>query len=1198
MATMMKAMAVDQLQQLLMAPRPGFVGTPQASSAIAALEDLRETGDPDWLFLRSVLELAVPPSRIPSLSTPQQELLFHCITGCRHVILTRWEAFSPMFRHAVRDVFMEMGTACAAMEAAAGAASTSSLRTIQMAVFTASVAFWKRGWSDDDEVRQVSATSPSEKEKQILSTLQQQWTTGSVMSLNGPDDLFQHLYAAVLSNGAIDRSSWRNMKWSCQYLTALVAEFSTGQSGVTYRLPMEFHQEMHRMFEKEYLEKCLKIAMNALSMVVAAVESDESWNSNNRHFEDIATSVVQTTNEVLNWEFGASSWLHLSARTTLIRPPTSWTHYIVQPEFLVAVFDFHNKCHRQQNLAHHLRQLVLLLCSVSGPVFSDKTQKKLYIQFMCQGAQQLVGRIPALRLDVDCENSSLILDSFSLVGRLLTNFRLQPIADLPCFVPLLVSLRTSGLALMQADLQDYERHFGDTDGFDGEWRQEAIALLWEAIALLCEDPWLCDQQDFAGSAAKVQTKDVLNTLVGPLYAQFIICRGRIEYLNAAHTCREGQNIDTEEEEIRLHQLNEDISVASSLGRLNTSQSLIVMGRPFEESATKLLSSWESDRSDVDPELAGIIHEVDFLIRSIGLLLTTGGSGIPTSITLECETSDVTIELIAGAVRAVFTLIQAQVSRLSSDFSPKRLSPVLANTFLWFLQLWVPVYVHCELRGKKTNKILSFWSATEVANQVVDFCCWMCMQYLYWPDNHIQERSADLMVVLARQSSALRISMKKSGSLQQLFYLHCISTVVTDEVEAANQVKTQGLSNKSFQNFKLLPANVKSSLLRALLTNLGDEDCATIPLFNDCLRAVSGYISVLLCVPDALSKTSMIEWIALLHGIVRAIPDVSEKSCLTAFISQYLEPLADSMNLFAKDLAVCEHLLDLFCDYGGMISKVKPDDNQVLAFLKATSVMLGAYSHHHCFQRTIHAPSDHRKVEEQEENKYRDIDTALTLLRHVLDMRNQHASQVSLFGLQQLLPLMTQGLLKYSSLSSNYFSLVIAMVDQSSEIISTLPFDLLDSLLQSLALGVAHEDAKVATKSLTSLEGLYKAHLRSGLFQQQLHEHPDLFGTTSKATIQLVYQATFFDRLEATSAAVLSLIALDVSGFVATSEKTAQQSKSYQPLRFRKAIEEQLLRREFIDKVLDSGFEGRQNRKEFCSALKGFANDVQSFLVLQ
>lgn len=1213
---------------------------------LSCLEHVREAGDEDLLLLRSVLEvsssvlsdsMATPTTTIPSggpggrgaqRSTPSsspfhlgnlaplhQELLFHCITGCRHVILTRWESFSSAFRDAVRDLFMGLGSM---VDAGSGA---SSLRPIQMAFFTASVAFWKRNWNlsheggeDRDRNSPKINTTPtftSDSERAVLSIIQQHFV-GFFFPFQYLPDLFRFLSDFdVMPQQSMNHSPIRiDMQISCMYLSVMVGEFSGQSTAVSYRLPIEFHQKVHCSFEQNHLEDCLKIVMMALSSVVSAVRNRRSGGNNDDHglLTNVATTVVKAAIDVLSWEFGASAWLHLTSRTTLIRPPPSWAPYIIQPDFLSAIFDFHsiqcqqNVDHSDPVLAHHLRQLILSLSSLSGPIFHEKSQKKAFVQFLWQGAHQLVSIIPTLQLEDDDQSNiaaSLVLDTYTLILRLLQNYKLQQIYDLPSFAPSLESICQSGMAIITAIMQHHEEQQGEMGEFDDDWRHDALEIMWEGVILMCRDPWLCD--DRSDPEPRFRTRTVMNEILGPLFGQFIQLHCRIEFLRGFHSSQTSQilgddHADDEEGDddvnAKFLKLEEDTRAVCCLGRLNTLQSLAIVGEAFQTTAPKLLEAWENNTAAVDHSYSGNAKKTSFLIRCIGLLLTDSGSRIPASIENECEQNDATIEIIAGAVQAVLTLIQAFASKGLSFTLQDRHSSGLLGSFFWFMRQWISTYICNSQRNSSDTKIRSFWAQPEAVNQAVDFCCWLCVHCLGSSTGTLSDSPANLMCILARQNAAIRMSMKMSYWFQNLYLFQAISCAIPTNEAAIAQIRSLGMSPNLFQQFLTLPDGTKSEVLTGTIVALDDPDHETVMLLNDCLHSVSMVES-----RSSLSTESMLAWLALLHGIVRAIPQIKDPERLVAFLCRYIGPLAEKMHIFAHDLSVCKCMLDLFCDLYDIISDIKLDDSQMTCVVTAATTLLTAYSNHHCRERQIHPPRTNQEADSQDEKAYNDINTALLLLKKILGLRSAKSFEVSFIGLQQLLPLMTEALLQYPQISLNYFSLISALTDKCTDFIPTLPVDLLNIMLQSLERGVAHQDVKIAKMSLGSLERLFKAHLSSGLFAPNLNSQPDLFTAATFAVIQVAFQSEVFERIEEVSGVLLALLALDTAKVFSVMEEVAQRSKHFEQSRFRQKLEP-LNRHDLINNVLETGYEGRQSRKEFGAVVKTFSNEVQALLVQQ
>jgi hypothetical protein len=403
-----------------------------------------------------------------------------------------------------------------------------------------------------------------------------------------------------------------------------------------------------------------------------------------------------------------------------------------------------------------------------------------------------------------------------------------------------------------------------------------------------------------------------------------------------------------------------------------------------------------------------------------------------------------------------------------------------------------------------------------------------------------------------------------------------------------------------------------------------------------MRAVHHQLQSLTCQrPEEIAVNATIAFascIAMFQGLVNAMPYIQSPERIANFVLVSLPVVVGLLNRYADDLALCEQLLALFCSYAEKVKNIKLDGNQMSIFLRGTSDVLQLYASYHCSARVVHAVKRSEELDKEEEKAYEDILCALRLIKNLLGRSKGDPSQiaeVSFFGIQQLQQLMTQGLLTYPVLCTEYFSVVCTMVDRHPEKIPTLPNDLFQGLLHSLQMGVVHHDTQIAKRCLASLERLYKEHLQTGSLQRHLQIFSDLFRSGIRAVVETLYQPILWDRLEETSAVVLALIALDRDGFLAISEQVASRSKFDCPARFRCASQK-LIQPRLIDNVLASGYEvsyrrietstekvlrnntldsqhksvnilnsqARENQRLFQDSVKVFAADVQSFLTLK
>ena len=205
--------------------------------------------------------------------------------------------------------------------------------------------------------------------------------------------------------------------------------------------------------------------------------------------------------------------------------------------------------------------------------------------------------------------------------------------------------------------------------------------------------------------------------------------------------------------------------------------------------------------------------------------------------------------------------------------------------------------------------------------------------------------------------------------------------------------------------------------------------------------------------------------------VTATSEVENNERISSFLSRALPYLAGLMEHYSDDLGICESLLCLFRDYSEQYI-FSLNNSECLVLFKASAELLRAYSISHCQARKI-------KSSNEEEQDYSDVLCSIQLLIHLsskdfLDISNtvgsDQVTEIVVFGLEQTLPLMTQGLLHYPTLCTQFFYLISSVIDSYVEKICILPDALFQSLLDAILFGMSHADTFVAKNSLRALSG--------------------------------------------------------------------------------------------------------------------------------
>ena len=345
-------------------------------------------------------------------------------------------------------------------------------------------------------------------------------------------------------------------------------------------------------------------------------------------------------------------------------------------------------------------------------------------------------------------------------------------------------------------------------------------------------------------------------------------------------------------------------------------------------------------------------------------------------------------------------------------------------------------------------------------------------------------------------------------------------------------------------------------------------------------------------------------VELYGGVARAGEMVASER-ISKFLIPSLPHLSGLMAFYAEDLTICESLLRLFRDYSEQFIAVL-DGESCLVLFQSSAELLRSYSAVHCASTRVIVHSL------EEEQSYNDILCAIQLLIQLGTkdfigfgdggggLESSQVTDMIFFGLQQILPLMTRGLLQFPTLCSQYFSLVGFMMETYPEKVKELPYELLVALLESLLFGMSHHDTSVAKASLQGLAGIVKEHTQNRVLDVHLGHHPDLLDHCShRLLMEVIFQTCVWDRMEPAGLALLQLSVMDLSrlAHVVQSINETKIPREHQS-RLSQAFQH-LLQKDILDKVLlVSGYEGRQNRIRFKNLFETFCHEVHSFLVLK
>jgi hypothetical protein len=1209
--------------------------TTSITTAHTAIQILRDNGDDQCLFLRTIIEIQQKQQQQQQQQYSNhhhhqyEELLFHCILGCRHVVLGKWDqSYSILFLQRLRDYFMIYGHTMIHYN-----------RTIRLACYTTAASFWKRMWiTSISSSSSNTTTTITSKKVHVQHPLEQQLLAEmspicSMAILQAKDSLFEYLNAFIVQQGQQQQQplQQQQQQFVAEFLECIISELGSTSMAVNYRMPIEFHKAAHRAFETDgALYQSLQLTITCIGQLTSSAIITSSYNL------DTTLAIIQLLNSILGWEFGTSAWSMIgSSSGTLIRPPKQWKDYVGQVEIIHAILRIHNNSIILQPngtnnsiLSHNIRQVLLQLASITGLIFTSPTEQIQYASALCEGCLHLIQQVATG--SIQKEESTILLDIYQIVSRLVSNFRLSLLLDVPKFIPLLTCVVEMGCTLLMDHVRDCEIVGGDVDSMElYDWREEALGQLLDCAVSISGDQWL-----WHGTTNQLQnnTQRIVADVLCPLFDAFVICRTRMAALEEMYVATNESDLDEVREGITEVALIEEVDAIAAIGRLNLTKSIECLSTLCGTVIPRLHHIWDAD-GDVSPDISSSLEEANLLILCISHLLTDNNEGespsIPDAIMISCSNNDIATSNVASAVHVLLQLADIQIQKISMNPYNQRLSPLIAKTLLRFVNRWAPAYL-CPVDyepSNTANRLVQEWSTNAKAKSTIDFCTTLCLNYLcYWPQEPlVRDLCCNLLRSLSKRSVQVRQHMIAASAFQSIVQCHCIvsgirHTITQSEFEATIQLKAAGCTVPSVTllwGYHRLPYSTKAFNLTTILIACSDSnDTLATTMINDSLKVIHDAFTPLM---DALTSKQINadngeirEMACLCVDMFDGLAQASEMTLserIPQLITNYLPQLSSLMTFYANDMTVCETLLRFFRDYTAHFISILDRDQSYILF-QSSAELLRSYSVNHWSSRTIMKKSQ-TEISAEEEQAYSDIICSIQLLinlgtKDFIDacssnegVDSTQVTDVIFFGLQQILPLMTQGLLQYPTLCSLFFELVGFMVDTYPEKLCVLPFELFDSLLESLVFGMSHHDPIVAKNSLQGISSICREHLSTGILKTHIDRRPEILDQCTKRLLSdIVYQPIVVDRMEAAAMTLMYISACDVNRFANVVQELSLLLPNPQQRARLDVAYTKLIQPDVLSKAGANGYEGRMNRISFRKSFELFVNEIHSFLILR
>lgn len=278
------------------------------------------------------------------------------------------------------------------------------------------------------------------------------------------------------------------------------------------------------------------------------------------------------------------------------------------------------------------------------------------------------------------------------------------------------------------------------------------------------------------------------------------------------------------------------------------------------------------------------------------------------------------------------------------------------------------------------------------------------------------------------------------------------------------------------------------------------------------------------------------------------------SLIATFSLPALPVIVKIFHIFHNDSQIVTSILDFFCLLvEAQICYLTPRD--ALQVFSSCNELISTYCRHNLGKKSV--------LGDAEEESYADLLALLQLLSHLvskdfIDFSDHTAEQseidhatgvvadVVFVGLSQVIPLMTEQLLQYPSLSKQYFTLISFMVEVYADKLSSLSTDLFAMLLRSLLYGMRHVQIDVLRYSFQAVGELALYHWKAlqkkepGL-EQHYSANPDIF----VHFIQCIFRMALFEDfnpavLDYCAGALYPLILIEQARYFTIAEEVSKE----------------------------------------------------------
>ncbi|XP_060732169.1 exportin-4 isoform X1 [Tachysurus vachellii] len=877
---------------------------------------------------------------------------------------------------------------------------------------------------------------------------------------------------------------------ACSILTALLSEFSSSSKTSNIGLSMEFHGSCKRIFQEDDLKQIFLLNMEVLQ------EFSRRENLN-AQMSSVFQRYLALANQVLSWNFLPPNLgrhyiaMFEATQNVMLKPTESWREALLDHRVMDLFFTVHRKIREDSDMAQDSLQCLAQLASMHGPIFPDESAQVTYVAHLVEGLLNMINGI-------EIEDSEAVGIS-NIISNLIATFPRSVLTALPTelfssFINCLTLLTCSfGRSAALEEVLDK----------DDMVYMEAYDKLLESWLTLVQEDEHFPRGCFVQPAVQVFNSYIQCHLAAPDGTRNLTANGV-----ASHEEEEINELQEDDREL----FSDQLASIGMLGRIAAEHCIPLLTNLLEDRVTRLHGQLQrhqqhlmasSEPDCVDRKVLDDLYEdIHWLILVAGYLLADDPQGetpmIPTEVmefsikhstevdintTLQvlgspgekassipgCNRTDSVIRLLSAVLRT--SEVESRATRASLT---ELLSPQMGKDIVWFLRRWAKTYllVDEKLYGQISMPLsTAFGADTEGSQWIVGYLLEKVINNLsVWssePD--LANDTVELLVTLVekRERANIVVQCENWWSLAKQFAsrsppLHLLSSPIQRTLMKA--LVLGGFAHMDSDTKQQYWAEVLHPLQQRFLNLINQENFAQI------------------CQEEAV-KQEIVATLEALCGIAEAT-QIDNVASLFSFLMDFLSSCIGLMEVYQNSPETVNLIIEVFVEVAHK-QICYLGETKSMKLYEVCLTLLQVYSKNNLGRKRLDVAA--------EEDQYQDLLLIMELLTNLLSKefidfsdtdevfrgqeqssgagRTVSAADVVLFGVNIVLPLMSQDLLKFPSLCNQYYKLITFICEIFPEKIPQLPEELFKSLMFSLELGMTSMSSEISQLCLESLSPL-------------------------------------------------------------------------------------------------------------------------------